>query len=32
MLALTYKGSKNVRVEQVPDPVLEDDDGIILRV
>ena len=32
MLALTYQGSKDVRVEQVPDPVLQADDDILLRV
>ncbi|KQP04403.1 zinc-dependent alcohol dehydrogenase [Pseudorhodoferax sp. Leaf265] len=32
MLALTYQGSKNVRVEQVPDPAMEADDDLILRV
>ena len=32
MLALTYQGSKDVRVETVPDPVLMADDDIILRV
>lgn len=32
MLALTYQGSKNVRVERVPDPTLLADDDIILRV
>lgn len=32
MQALTYHGSKNVRVEQVPDPVLREDDDLILRV
>ena len=32
MKALTYHGSKDVRVENVPDPVLIEDDDIILRV
>ena len=32
MKALTYHGSKDVRVETVPDPVLQEDDDIILRV
>ena len=32
MKALTYQGSKDVRVETVPDPVLQDPDDIILRV
>ena len=32
MKALTYHGSKDVRVESVPDPILEQDDDIILRV
>ncbi|RZM03269.1 MAG: glutathione-dependent formaldehyde dehydrogenase [Variovorax sp.] len=32
MKALTYHSSKNVRVETVPDPVLEQDDDILLRV
>ncbi len=32
MKALTYHGSKDVRVESVPDPTLIDDDDIILRV
>jgi threonine dehydrogenase-like Zn-dependent dehydrogenase len=32
MRALTYHGSHDVRVETVPDPVLEDTDDIILRV
>lgn len=32
MRALTYQGSKNVRVETVADPVLEANDDIILRV
>jgi len=30
--ALTYHGSKDVRVESVPDPIVEQDDDIILRV
>ena len=32
MKALTYHSSKNVRVETVPDPVLEQDNDILLRV
>src|SRR5690606_39196609 len=32
MRALTYQGSKDVRVERVPDPVIEQPDDIILRV
>ncbi|NDK38414.1 glutathione-dependent formaldehyde dehydrogenase [Pseudoxanthomonas gei] len=32
MKALTYHGAKDVRVEQVPDPVLVQDDDIIIRV
>jgi len=32
MKALTYHGSKDVRVETVPDPQLLEDDDIILRV
>ena len=32
MKALTYHGSKDVRVETVPDPVLQQDDDILLRV
>ena len=32
MKALTYHGSKDVRVETVPDPILQEDDDIILRV
>jgi threonine dehydrogenase-like Zn-dependent dehydrogenase len=32
MKALTYHGSKDVRVENVPDPTLVADDDIILRV
>ncbi|WP_431049284.1 zinc-dependent alcohol dehydrogenase [Roseateles sp. L2-2] len=32
MLALTYHGAKDVRVETVPDPVLAADDDILLRV
>lgn len=32
MKALTYQGSKDVRVDTVPDPVLQYDDDIILRV
>mgnify|MGYP000412072814 FL=1 len=32
MRALTYHGSKDVRVETVPDPIIEAPDDIILRV
>ena len=32
MRALTYQGSKDVRVETVPDPILQEPDDIILRV
>jgi threonine dehydrogenase-like Zn-dependent dehydrogenase len=32
MRALTYHGSHDVRVEQVPDPLLQDADDIIVRV
>lgn len=32
MRALTYHGTRDVRVENVPDPVLQDGDDIILRV
>lgn len=32
MKALTYHGSKDVRVETVPDPFLQHDDDILLRV
>jgi threonine dehydrogenase-like Zn-dependent dehydrogenase len=32
MKALTYQSSKNVSVETVPDPVLEQDDDVMLRV
>ncbi|MGE8504482.1 MAG: zinc-dependent alcohol dehydrogenase [Pseudomonas sp.] len=32
MQALTYHGSHDVRVEQVPDPLIEQPDDIILRV
>src|ERR1700748_2988871 len=32
MKALVYHGSKDVRVDNVPDPVLQADDDIILRV
>jgi threonine dehydrogenase-like Zn-dependent dehydrogenase len=32
MKALTYQGSRDVRVENVPDPVLEEADDIVLRV
>lgn len=32
MKALAYHGAKDVRVDNVPDPVLQDPDDIILRV
>lgn len=32
MRALTYHGSKDVRVESVPDPLLQEADDVILRV
>ncbi|WP_258223952.1 alcohol dehydrogenase catalytic domain-containing protein, partial [Stenotrophomonas sp. HMWF003] len=32
MRALTYHGSKDVRVDSVPDPVLAAPDDLILRV
>lgn len=32
MLALTYHGSKDVRVDRHPDPILQEPDDIILRV
>ena len=32
MKALTYQGSKNVRVESVPDPILMAEDDLILKV
>ncbi len=32
MKALTYHGSKDVRIETMPDPILLNDDDIILRV
>lgn len=32
MKALTYQGSRDVRVETVPDPVIEEADDIVLRV
>lgn len=32
MLALTYHGSKDVRVESVPDPVLQQPDDLLLRI
>lgn len=32
MKALTYHGSKDVRVETVPDPVLAEPDDVILRI
>lgn len=32
MRALTYHGSQDVRVETVPDPIIQDTDDVILRV
>ena len=32
MKALTYHGAKDVRVESVPDPVLEHEDDIVIRI
>ncbi len=32
MRALTYHGSKDVRIDTVPDPVLQEDDDVLLRV
>ena len=32
MKALTYHGSKDVRVGTLPDPVVQQDDDVILRV
>lgn len=32
MQALTFHGTKDVRVEQAPDPTLQEDDDVILRV
>ena len=32
MRALTYHGSKDVRVETVPDPVLQNGDDIVVRI
>ena len=32
MQALTYHGSKDVRVESVPDPIIQEPDDVILRV
>ncbi len=32
MKALTYHSTRNVRVETVPDPILQDDQDIILRI
>ncbi|MET1116662.1 MAG: zinc-dependent alcohol dehydrogenase [Comamonas sp.] len=32
MKALTYQGAKDVRVETVPDPILENSDDLVLRV
>ncbi|MBU2285338.1 MAG: alcohol dehydrogenase catalytic domain-containing protein, partial [Gammaproteobacteria bacterium] len=32
MKALTYHSSKDVRVDNVPDPVIEQSDDVILRV
>ncbi|SFE85399.1 zinc-dependent alcohol dehydrogenase [Nitrosomonas sp. Nm166] len=32
MLALTYHGSHDVRVERVPDPILQEPDDVILKI
>lgn len=32
MRALTYHGTQDVRVDNVPDPIIQDEDDIILRV
>ena len=32
MRALTYHGANDVRVDNVPDPIIEQEDDIILRV
>ena len=32
MRALTYHATRDVRVESVPDPVIQDNDDIILKV
>ena len=32
MRALTYHGTRDVRVESVPDPVIQEADDVILRV
>lgn len=32
MRALTYHGAHDVRVDNVPDPIIEQEDDIILRV
>ena len=32
MLALTYHGSHDVRVETVPDPILQEPDDVILKI
>lgn len=32
MRALTFHGARDVRVEKVPDPVLQEPDDILLRV
>ncbi|HDI8308032.1 TPA: glutathione-dependent formaldehyde dehydrogenase, partial [Acinetobacter baumannii] len=32
MRALTYHGARDVRVESVPDPVIQEPDDVILRV
>lgn len=32
MRALTYHGSHNVKVDTVPDPIIQEPDDIILRV
>jgi threonine dehydrogenase-like Zn-dependent dehydrogenase len=32
MRALTYHGSKDVRVETVPDPIIQEEDDVLLKV
>ena len=32
MRALTYHGARDVRVESVPDPIIQEPDDVILRV
>ena len=32
MLALTYHGSHDVRVDTMPDPILQEPDDIILKI